>query len=364
MNYNMPTKVFFGKNALNEASEELSKIGKKCLIVTGQNSAKVSGALDDYLKILKDSDIDYVIFDKVEENPSFETVSLGKKLCLVEGCDFIVGIGGGSPMDAAKAIAMTAGSSIEPEDLYNSSNYSRAFPIVAIALSSGTGSEVTQYSVLTSKTTDVKGGFATPMIFPKIAVLDPTYTYSLSSLSTRNTAIDALSHLIEGLYSNRNHYLMHPYIHYGIKLIIDNLELAMKEPDNYEARKALMQASLYGGIVIAQTGTTLQHSIGYPLTTKFGTPHGLANGIVMEEIFKMNYPHITKQLDDLLAYLKLSQTEFFAWLRKFDLVLNEKLDEDLIDWMTVRATKSSNIIKCPLKITPEMVKQIYRKISL
>lgn len=147
-------------------------------------------------------------------------------------------------------------------------------------------------------------------------------------------------------------------------MIIDNLENAVQEPNNYAYRDALMQASLYGGIVIAHSGTTLQHSIGYPLTTKFGTPHGMSNGIVMEEIMKIYYPGIQKEIDGLLDYLNITLEDFFSWLKKFDLNLNEKLDEELIDYMTDKVMATRNMALNPISVSREEVKELYRKISL
>jgi alcohol dehydrogenase len=362
MNFYIPTNIFYGKNAFSEASNQLSSIGKKALIVTGKNSAKKSGALDETLKNLKSLQIDYVIYAEIEENPTLLSVNKGASICRENNCDFLVGIGGGSPIDAAKGIAIMVGSDITINEIYNPANFTKALPLVAIPITSGTGTEATQYSVLTDSENHKKAGFGTPLVFPKISLLNPEFTFSLPKNITINTTIDALSHLLEGLFSKNRYPLTYPFIFKGISLIINNLEKAVQEPNNYSYRDALMQASLYGGIVIAHSGTTLQHSIGYPLTTKFGTPHGMANGIVMKNIMKMYYPHIKQEIDDLLVYLKMSLEDFFSWLKKFDLKLNEKLDEGLIDYMTEKVMATRNMALNPVDVSREEVKELYRKI--
>jgi len=364
MNFYLPTNIFYVKNAFSEASNQLSSVGKKALIVTGKNSAKKSGALDETLKNLQLLQINYIIYSEIEENPSLISVNKGATICREHKCDFIIGIGGGSPIDAAKGIAVLVGSNLEIEDIYNPAKFTEALPLVAIPITSGTGTEATQYSVLTDTKNHKKAGFGSALVFPKISLLNPEFTYSLPKRVTINTSIDALSHLLEGLFSKNRNPLTYPFIHKGIKLIIDNLEKAVNEPNNYSYRDALMQASLYGGIVIAHSGTTLQHSIGYPLTTKFGTPHGMANGIVMEEIMKLYYPEIKQELDELLDYLAISLEDFFSWLKKFNLKLDENLDEELIDYMTDKVMATRNMALNPISVSKDEVKELYRKISI
>lgn len=364
MNFFLPTKIFFGKDAFLKAEADLKNIGKKALIVTGHSSAKKSGSLDQTLALLNKNNIAYEIYSEIAENPSLISVRKGVEICQRSNCDFIIGIGGGSPIDAAKAIAMIVASQIDTSEIYQSEKFTQALPLVAVAITSGTGTEATQYSVLTDTENNTKAGFGSPLVFPKLSILNPEFTYSLPAKVTINTAIDALSHLLEGLFSKNRNQLTFPFIFKGVKLIIANLEKAIANPSDYSARAGLMQASLYGGIVIAHSGTTLQHSIGYPLTTKFGTPHGMANGIVMEEIMKLYYPHITKEIDDLMEYLSLDMNEFFAWLKKFDLSLQEKLDEELIDYMSRKVMETRNMALNPLDVSLEDVKSLYRKISL
>lgn len=195
----MPTRIIYGAGSIKAEAESLV-LGKKALIVTGRKSAKASGALDDVLAALS---TDYVIFDQVENNPRVDTTVRGGKLARDSGCDFVIAIGGGSPLDAAKAIAVLAVNDVEPLTLYTDGWSNKALPIAAVPTTAGTGSEVTQYAVLTIDEEETKKGLRGPDLFPTKAFLDPKYTQSLPLDVTVDTAVDALSHLVEGYLSNR-----------------------------------------------------------------------------------------------------------------------------------------------------------------
>jgi alcohol dehydrogenase len=202
-----------GKDIVIEKATEFAKYGKTSLIVTGQNSAKKSGALDDIEAVLMNNNITYHIFNEIMENPGIQIIDKGKDIFLKNNCDFIIAIGGGSPLDAAKAISLQAANNTSKNQIFDTTKHIKSLPIIAIPTTSGTGSEVTQYSVLTDDTTNKKAGFGSELIFPKIAFLDPKYTISLSKQTTLDTAIDALSHLLEGLDSNKYNEFLLPFIY-------------------------------------------------------------------------------------------------------------------------------------------------------
>jgi alcohol dehydrogenase len=361
LTYNMPVKLFFGKNVISKNAAEFSKFGKEAFVVTGRNSAKKSGALEEVIAALKLNYINYTIFDRIPENPDIDTIYEAVKRFKENNCDFIIGIGGGSPIDAAKAISVITKNNLKGTEFYNPERLKVAYKLIAVPTTSGTGTEVTQYSVITAG--DVKNGFGSPLIFPEVSFADPQYTYSLPLINTRDTAIDALSHLLEGLYSTRRNKLNYPLIHKGIKLILDNLRPCLENPGNYEYRENLMQAAIYGGIVIAQAGTTAQHGIGYALTTQFGVSHGLANGIVMKQMILKNYDYIKNELDDLFEYLDISMNEFFVWLNSFEMSLGFTPDSKFINKYAPEVLKAKNIKINPYPISVEEIKDIYRSLS-
>ncbi|HQF81480.1 MAG TPA: iron-containing alcohol dehydrogenase [Candidatus Syntrophosphaera thermopropionivorans] len=359
----LPSRIFFGENALTEAEPYLIKLGNKPLIVTGKSSAKLSGALDELIPILKKAEQDYAIFDRVQENPSWDIVREGARFLKDAQCDYLIAIGGGSPIDAAKAMALIAANNLFEEENLTPNKFSQTLPLVAIPTTAGTGSEVTQYSVLTDTSTGIKAGFGTELAFPTLAICNPRYTLSLNATITLHTAIDALSHLLEGIFSNKRQLLLYPLIQAGIEAIMKNLEIALNSPNNLQARTKLMQAALYGGITIAQTGTTLQHSLGYPLTTHFGISHGLSNAIVLRQVMELYYPYIKEELDNLFSNLNITREDFENWLDRFPLKAEFDLSEEFIESHIAEVLASRNMANTPIKVKEEDIRKIYKSLK-
>ncbi|UCG94467.1 MAG: iron-containing alcohol dehydrogenase, partial [Candidatus Aerophobus sp.] len=221
----LPTRVYFGKGMIEKVGEEAKKLGKRALVVTGGKSARRMGALKKVEDSLKKMGVKTILFEGVEANPGLETIKRGMNLAKKEKCQIIVGLGGGSPMDAAKGIAV---SSTNPggftQYLGRNKLKEAPLPVIAIPTTAGTGSEVTPYAVFT--TTDGKHQkkiMADDFIFPKVALVDPELTLSLPSLVTADAGIDALSHAIEGLIYNRSQPLSDCLALEAIKLLSTHL---------------------------------------------------------------------------------------------------------------------------------------------
>lgn len=359
----LPTRIFMGSNALAEASPYLGREGKKALMVTGKSSAHKSGVMAELLPILTKAGIQHSVFSEVRENPDLDCVMRGKAQFIREGCDFIIAIGGGSPLDAAKAISLAAANNLSEDQLYDETLRKTSYSIVAIPTTHGTGSEVTQYSVLTNTRTGIKAGFGSDLIFPRLAIVDARYMLSLSSKVTLNTSMDALSHLLEGIYSTQRVPMLFPMIAQGIGLIIANLSLCLKEPHNLAAREALALSSLYGGVTIAHTSTTLQHSIGYPFTTEFGVPHGLANAMFLTQIMQFYAPALKSELNLLFDRIGLSQAEFLQWLDSFPIQLKVDLSGiKLEDWVA-QIMGSRNIQISPVIPTADELRELINSVQ-
>jgi alcohol dehydrogenase class IV len=345
----LPTRIYFGAGALVEAGDQLAQLGSRALIVCGKSSAHESGVMAELLPLLDKKEIKHSVYAGISENPSTDQVIRGKEQYIAESCDFIIGIGGGSPLDAAKAISLASANDLREDQLYDASLRQKAYPIVAIPTTHGTGSEVTQYSVLTDLSAKKKAGFGSDLIFPKIAIIDPRYTTSLNPKVSLNTSIDALSHLLEGIYSTQRNPLLYPMIFRGIKLIMDYLSLCLKEPEHLPAREALALASMYGGIAIAHTSTTLQHSIGYPFTTEFGVPHGLANGMFMEPIMRFYAPMLKDELAALFGFLDCSMQDFWDWLDEFPIKVKVPADDAVLNSWIPQILSARNTAISPVQ---------------
>lgn len=304
-NYAMPTHIVYGKECVKAEAQKLV-LGKKALIVTGRTSAKASGALDDVLDVLP---TEYIIFDEVENNPRIDTVVRGGKLARESGCDFIIAIGGGSPLDAAKVIGVLAVNDAAPLSLYTDGWPNKPLPVAAIPTTAGTGSEVTQYAVLTIDEEKTKKGLGGPDLFPTTAFLDPRYTQSLPLNITVDTAVDALSHLVEGFLSNRATPLSDVSAAEGLRLW-GQCKTQLEQGELTESlREKLLMASCLGGITIAQTGTTLVHALGYPLTYFHDVPHGRANGLFIGEYLRFTESVIPERVNQVLSLLGLNSVD-------------------------------------------------------
>lgn len=280
--WNCPTRVIFGWKAVVNNPDALA-LGKKALIVCGQGgSAKRSGALDDVCRALAGSHIDWAIYDDVQSNPEVGAVREAASIAQRERVDFVVGIGGGSPLDAAKAIAVLACHSLSDEELFNA-QFSSALPLAAVPTTAGTGSEVTQYSILTYPAINSKKSIASTLLFPRVALLDPSYTRSLPREVTVDTAVDAFSHVFESYLTVRHSPMSDVLAREALFLLGGLLRELAKEKGLPEdaMRCQLLYASMLAGTVISQTGTSIPHALGYSFTYFKGTPHGRANGYIM-----------------------------------------------------------------------------------
>ncbi len=357
--YFMPTKIFFGREQVMMHPDVFASVGKKALIVTGRHSAKNNGSYQDVLNVLDQAGIKSVLFDSVEENPSLETIEAGAEIGIRNQTDFVIGIGGGSPMDAAKAIAVfIKHPQISKETVFLGQQLEH-IPVIAIATTSGTGSEVTPYSIVTSRVDQTKKNLG-QVVFPVAAFLDSRYTDSLPYEVTVNTAIDAFTHLVEGyLNTNATSFSDH-FAEEGLRLFGDCfIRLCSKEIDP-EFRDTVMYASMLAGIVIAQTGTSLPHGMGYALTYHKGLPHGIANGILMIEYLNIfrNKSKIDRLLE-LLGLQSLSELEsVFSKLITHKIAISH---EEILQYAEAIMSNQAKIRNHPEQVTMDQIIGIYQK---
>ena len=317
LGFYMPTKVIVGKDCVRENSD-VFKIGKKALIVTGKNSAKLSGALDDVKYALEKNNIEYVIFDKVMSNPTVECVYDGAETAMEEEVDFVIAIGGGSPMDSAKAIALLAVSDIERKNLFDGNIGNKALPMIHIPTTAGTGSEVTPYAILTNHEKQTKKSIASPCLFPTYALLDAKYTKNLGLATTVNTAIDSLSHSVEGMMSKRANIMADVIAKEAVKIIASTFDDLISGELTEDDREKLLYASMLGGVVISQTKTTAVHAMGYSLTYFKNIDHGRANGLLLGEFTKYIERNDKDRVKEILSCMNLDSAENLKiFLRKF-----------------------------------------------
>lgn len=281
----MPRKIISGPNVIAELGQHIQGKGKKALIVTDQmmvkfgNAAKVENAL-------KAANVPYVIYDGSNTEPTDIIVDEGLKIYKEEGCDFLIALGGGSPMDTAKAIAMLT---VCPGKLRDYMHTVIDMPvpfIVAIPTTAGTGSEATKNTIIADTETNVKMLLGGPSLIPDLAVVDPTFTMTAPPKVTAATGIDALTHVIEAYTSRKAIPMTDMFALSAIKKIHKNLPICYKDGQNVEARMQMSVAALEAGIAFTNASVTIVHGMSRPIGALFHIAHGVSNAILLPACMK------------------------------------------------------------------------------
>ena len=360
--YFMPTKIFVGDHSVFENAKELL-LGKRCMIVTGKTSGEKSGALADVIAILKENGVDYSIYNKIGNNPTIEECAEGGVAARSFGCDFLIGIGGGSPLDACKAIAVYAtneiGNDFQLYDIYKSEYKNKPLPMAAIPTTAGTGSETTPYSILTLHKEKTKKSFSSPDLFYKVAFLDGRYTVKLPLQIARNTAIDAMSHLLEGFTNKKSSPASDHIALEGIRIIGKHKDALITGDFNEDICTELLWAASLGGIVISQTGTTVVHSMGYSLTYYKDIPHGMANGLLLGEYLERTSVVLPEKTAEYEKALGMSVKEIKAFLKNCLPCDVSFWESELEEWAK-GSIKAKNVPTCPFSITYDQELDIYK----
>jgi len=279
----LPIKIVFGTGKFNTAGEEAAKLGHKAFIVTGKKSAEKSGLLKRFTDLLERKKVSWVHFNGIEPNPTSKIIDKASELARRENCDFVVGLGGGSVLDAAKSIALSAKSGlpiwkhaaswisdyVEPKE---------ALPIMAIETLAGTSSDSDNISVITNEKTGEKPGFSSSLLFPKVAIIDPEIMVSVPPRMTAITGFDILCHTMEGYVTKASHPIASILNLRAIEIVINYLPTAVKYGSNMEARSYLAFANVLAGFSLTHSRAALLHAMEHPISGHFNVTHaeGLA----------------------------------------------------------------------------------------
>lgn len=288
--FRTPPKIVFGDGTVQQVGAEAAVFGKTALLVTGRSSARKSGVLDLVSASLKDANVRVVLFEEVEPDPSVQTVQRGVALAKEHGADVVVGVGGGSPMDCAKAIALMCTNPGEIMDYEAKQPGLPALPVIAVPTTAGTASEVTHSCVITDTARKVKIPILTPLNIPKVAVLDPELTQSMPPDVAAATGMDALTHAVEAYASKPANPLTDLNALAAVELIGASLIRVVLHGEDPEARSNMMLGQMLAGIAFANCSVGLAHSMSRPLGAHFGVSHGAANALLLGPVMAYNLP--------------------------------------------------------------------------
>ena len=359
---NIPVKIISGRGCL-KANQHDILLGKRAVIVTGNAGAKSSGALEDVCSVLDNNNVAYTVISGIPANPPLLDAYSAGKDAVAFSADFVIGIGGGSAMDAAKAIAaFAANPDIAPEDIFNACNLTNAaLPIVLVPTTAGTGSEANPYSVLSLPDGEHKKTYSSPHSWARTAFLDPAYTESLDYSGTVSTALDAFAHALESYLSPKANALSTMLAEYAAKNIWDVLT---QMPDEFseEHRDMLCYASCAAGAAISITGTGFPHPLGYSLTMLSGIPHGRACAVFHGDYIEYNMRTEIgeKKLTELATALGTKprlMVEFLPGLADVDITLTE---EEIANYVSL-IKGAKNYTNSPYVLNEEEMLAIYRK---
>ena len=370
-------KIVFGNGSFTGLAQHLVDLqAKRPLVVLDKNLA-AAGFSAKVVQVLESSGMEYCLFDQAEPEPRLELADEGVKLALKKKCDAVIGIGGGSAMDVAKAVAVLATNKGKAADYLGLNKVpGPGLPTIMIPTTAGTGSEVTFTAVFIRKNLKKKEGMNSPYLYPDLALLDPELTLSLPPGPTATTGLDALCHAIESYTSINASPMSEMMSLEAIRLISDNLRTCVHEGGNLEAREQMLLGSLYAGLGLANAGVTAVHSLSYPLGGKYGIPHGLANTILLLPVMAFNLPaalekfaiiaEVMGEVTDGLplreaAYLALDAVEALiedcgieTKLGDFDIA-----EEDFPELAKVAMTIARPLANNPRQVTIENAIEIY-----
>ncbi|GMQ59716.1 iron-containing alcohol dehydrogenase [Vallitalea sediminicola] len=380
----LSTKIIFGKDQLDSLKSQLAEINaRKIMIVTDKGLIK-AGIVDKVLDIITENNIDYYLYDEVIPNPTINVVDEAATKCKNENCNVLIVIGGGSAMDTTKGISVMAtneGSSYEYLDGRGDSKkeiVNDPLPIIAIPTTSGTGSEVSFYSVLTDPETKIKDSITSYKIYPITAIIDPVLTKNLPPFITACTGLDVLGHALEAYTSTIENPMTDLFALEAIKIVFNSLVDAVNSGE-IEARVNMSYASMLAGIAMSHCGATIPHALGCPLTGHCGMPHGLAVGILQIPMLEFNKEQLQDKIKNILKYMDVDITkidkgqyhkhlinkieELMKQINIDEAVKQYEMDEKSIDLMSKDAIIHGCTLINPKKISLEDIINIYNQIG-
>lgn len=290
--FNLPVRIEFGAGKRKEINNFIDAIGGKNGVLVASHSFAKNGVADEFVK-MSGGKIK-AVFSDIRPNPTTDNVNACVKVLRSINADFAVALGGGSPMDCCKAACAIAKGDDVIEAYHSGGkvvNSKEAIPMIAVATTSGTASEVTNISVLTDLAKNLKNPMNDPAMYPKIAVIDPELTLTVPPQVTASTGLDVLSHAVESYWATLNQPICSACSIYAARLVFKHLERAYNNPTDLEARSKMAEASIVAGVAFSHPRTTGSHACSFPLTNIYEVPHGEACAFTLDYFLKFNADH-------------------------------------------------------------------------
>ena len=294
----MPGKIISGSGALEQSESALAVLGKKALIVTDEVMVKLHN-LDRVTEALEKAGISYSVYDGIGGEPTDVMIDKGLLIYQQEGCDFLVALGGGSPIDSMKAIAALAVNGGAISDYMGKEIGGAIPPMVAIPTTAGTGSEATKFTIITDTAKDVKMLLKGDALMPNLAIIDPQFTITAPPSITAATGLDALTHAIEAYTSKKAQPMTDVFALSAVKRIFKYLGAAYEIGSDKKAREEMSLAALEAGVAFNNASVTLVHGMSRPIGALFHVPHGISNAMLLKECMTFALDGAYERFEDL-----------------------------------------------------------------
>lgn len=376
----MPRKIVSGQGALKEAETLFANMGSKAFIVTDEMMRNL-GTLGQLEEALKRQNIPYSVYSEINGEPTDEMIDKGLALYKEEGCDFLIGIGGGSPVDSMKAIAALASNGGKIADYLGKVVEKKLPAMVAIPTTAGTGSEATQFTIITDTKRDIKMLLKGEVLMPDLAVIDPQFTMTAPQKITAATGLDALTHAIEAYTSKKAQPLSDVFALSAVKRIFTYLPIAYQDGSNVKAREEMSLAALEAGIAFNNASVTIVHGMSRPIGALFHVAHGVSNAMLLENCLSYvldgayeRFAHLGREIgiaDDTMSDQEaskrfLKELKIICEICKIPSLKEYGIDkeqyESVIDKMAEDAMASGSPSNTRKEISIEDVKNIYRSL--
>jgi alcohol dehydrogenase len=314
--FHLNTKVEFGKGCSGSLGERLPLFGSRPLFVTDGFLVKM-----DFVINLIGMVSPVAVFSGVRPDPAIDNVNELADIIRKSGADVLVAVGGGSSMDCAKAAACLAVTGEKSLRIFHSGGQvfkEAGIPLIVLPTTAGTGSEVTPFAVFEDAERKIKGPIASDYFYPEMALVDPELTYTLPQKVTAITALDALSHAIEGYWSKNHQPICDLFAKDAAKRIFANLEKVLENLSDEKGREELSYAALLAGMAFQLPKNAIVHACSFPLSNRYHMPHGAACAFTLEAAIRLNAPFMENRMDEFSSYCGFkSIAEMTAKIRRF-----------------------------------------------
>ncbi len=377
-NYELPTKIVFGLNSIEQLPEKVQELNGSRVFVVSDPGIQRAGILEEVLSPLKQFDLSFETFTEVDREPDIKTIKNLKKRATEFEANIVVGVGGGSALDAAKALAVMMTNEGEITQYAGLGKIPNpAMPSICIPTTSGTGSEVTIWTVISEKDKNRKFGVGGTYVAPTVALCDPNLTITLPASITASTGVDALTHALESFVNKATQPISETLSRESMKLISNSLRKAVHQGDNVKSRYDMLLASTIAATAFNPTRLGLSHALCMPLGGEFKVPHGIANAILLPQVMEFNLVGNLEKYKEI-AEIFGQDTRGFSLREAAELSVEaiKQLNHDVgipkgfsdygvtekdLDFIAEGAIGSDNVQVNPRKPTLDDLKDIVRK---